>query len=1082
MKQCKRLFFIAMTLGIVVSLHAQIDTVWTRRYDGIDRDYVYAMTVDGQGNVYVTGSSKSSSSSYTENYLTIKYNANGVQQWAVPYNGPGVSISTDEAYSVAVDQSGNVYVTGKSYGAGTDYNYATIKYNANGVEQWVRRYNGPGNSADVAKVVAVDKAGNICVIGYSIGSGSSSDYTIIKYDSSGVELWVQRYNGPGNIYDVANAMVLDEQDNIYVTGGSSRGGTNYDYATIKYNSLGQERWVARYNGPANGSDNANAVTVDRQGNVYVTGASASSSVSPFNNDILTIKYDSMGAEQWVRRYDGPGNDYDYASAIAIDGQGNVVVTGASRASSSSFSDDYVTIKYDANGVEQWVQRYNGPGNSSDWSNALVIDSYNNIYVTGYSSSVASPTSNFDYATIKYSPNGIEQWVQRYDGPASLTDQATRIALAGQDIIYVSGNSTGVGTLNDYFTIKYRQDIHDISITEIVQPTGVIDSTSKIAPKVKVKNNGNMVESFFDVFFDVSSGYSNSKSVTNLGIGEERIVEFDSMLVGPRGTYTTRCSTYLANDVNPADNVLRDSFTVIAYNLNVSVIGNGSVDKNPDQPSYAPNSLVQLTANPDTGWHFTGWTGDTTGINNPVTVTTNSDKNITANFEINAYDLTVNIIGDGEVGREPNQTNYNHGTWVKLTAAPNPGWHFMGWSDSLTGSNNPDSILMNSDKVVTATFAIDTFTIVSSVAGNGTIDPLGTVYVTYGSNQAYNISPDIGYHIDSVVVDGVNQGVQTVWAFNSINANHTIVAYFSINTYAITASAIGNGTIIPSGVIVVNYGSDTLFTFAPAIGYHLDSLMVDGINHGADSTSYEFTSIDDDHTIDAYFSINAYTITASASTGGTIIPIGAISVNYGEDTTFSIVPDIGHHLDSLLVDGINHGADSTSYEFTSIDDDHTIAVYFLINTYTITASASTGGTIIPIGAISVNYGEDTTFSIIPDIGHHLDSLLVDGINHGADSTAFTFENITDDHTITAYFSINTYNLTININPSASGTVETDPPVGPYNHGIYVKLTAHPVDGYYFTDWTGGLTSTNIYDSILMNSEQTVNANFTLIPGW
>jgi Beta-propeller repeat len=196
----------------------------------------------------------------------------------------------DYANAIAIDRSSNVYVTGFSDGGpGVGPDYATVKYDSSGQEQWVARYNGPANDDDESYAITVDASGNVYVTGYSVGSGTQEDYATIKYDGLGTEEWVARYDGPANLNDDAHAIALDSSGNVYVTGWSVGLGTGFDYATVKYDSSGEGLWVARYDGAAGTDDQSYAVAVDASGNVCVTGYST---VDPKTGltDYTTIKY------------------------------------------------------------------------------------------------------------------------------------------------------------------------------------------------------------------------------------------------------------------------------------------------------------------------------------------------------------------------------------------------------------------------------------------------------------------------------------------------------------------------------------------------------------------------------------------------------------------------------------------------------------------------------------------------------------------------------------------------------------------------------------------------------------------------
>jgi hypothetical protein len=124
---------------------------------------------------------------------------------------------------------------------------------------WVRSYNGTGNDADEAFAIAVDDSGYVYVTGYSYGETDNQDYATIKYYPNGDTVWVRRYNGPGNAGDWARALVIDSSYNVYVTGRSTGSEANFDYTTIKYYPNGDTAWLRRYNGLANAMDDAYAI-------------------------------------------------------------------------------------------------------------------------------------------------------------------------------------------------------------------------------------------------------------------------------------------------------------------------------------------------------------------------------------------------------------------------------------------------------------------------------------------------------------------------------------------------------------------------------------------------------------------------------------------------------------------------------------------------------------------------------------------------------------------------------------------------------------------------------------------------------
>jgi uncharacterized delta-60 repeat protein len=452
----KRRWSLAALLLLPTFCIAQVTGVWVARYNGPANsiDEARSLAVDDDGNVYVTGDSYGIGTA--SDYATIKYNSAGSQQWVARFNGSGNSF--DHARKLVIDISGNVYVTGAGTGSGTGLDYTTIKYNSSGVMLWVAHYNGPGNGDDEAQSLKVDASGNVYITGRSEGIGTGSDYATIKYNAAGVQQWVSRYNGPGNGFDVAQSLVINEDGNIFITGRSGTG-TSADYATIKYNSAGAQQWVARYDGGGNDIDVANDIVADKSGNVYVTGRITTGSIINDEEKILlidigTIKYNGNGDQLWVATYDGGGDDR--AVAVGLDSLENVYVTGSISNSPPGLEEpdlDYGTVKYTSAGVQQWVAQY-GPPPGEDFNEftalAHAVDPSGNVYVTGQS-------GDMNYATVKFNSNGELEWAIIYNNNQGLSNEAAfSIAVDKESNVYVTGRSDGDGTSLDYATIKYTQ--------------------------------------------------------------------------------------------------------------------------------------------------------------------------------------------------------------------------------------------------------------------------------------------------------------------------------------------------------------------------------------------------------------------------------------------------------------------------------------------------------------------------------------------------------------------------------------------------------------------------------------------------
>jgi uncharacterized delta-60 repeat protein len=434
------------------------EPLWTAVYDGPGGadDFSTEIAVDAAGNVIVGGTSRTRDAGF--DLVTEKLDPAGRRLWAARYDGKGSSPENrdDRLAGIAVDSVGNVHVTGTSESpAGTDY--ITVKYDTEGHELWASRFDGPVSGDDRAVAIALDPSGNVIVTGASDGSPlnvNREDYATVKYDPDGKLLWVARHDGPARLDDSPAAVKVDREGNIFVTGTSFAGSA--DFLTVKYDPDGRQLWTARFDGPEHASDRPVAMDVDAAGSAYVAGPSLGEAGRRERSRWETVKYGADGTQLWSAEFDIPETVIDEPTALAADAKGGVFVAGVSGFKGEIDRLSWVTVRYDSSGDLVWAEQIQGRFGGADRPNAMALDGEGDVHVTG--------TLDLDFLTVKYSPAGDPLWSAAYDGPGpdGSFEEAFAVAVDARGSTYVTGPAFGPAFFNgeghkDYATVKYDRN-------------------------------------------------------------------------------------------------------------------------------------------------------------------------------------------------------------------------------------------------------------------------------------------------------------------------------------------------------------------------------------------------------------------------------------------------------------------------------------------------------------------------------------------------------------------------------------------------------------------------------------------------
>lgn len=307
---------------------------WSARYNGSGNgaDVARGIALDSDKNIYVTGQGLTDVTNFGSDIVTVKYNSSGVQQWVRSLSGTR-HLSGDRGNAITCDNLGNIYVTGACNDSIDEVMFCTIKYSPDGDLIWFAKTDLFVNRPDEAFYIKVDNNESVFVSGVITGITNYDDIATVKYNSQGVKEWENVYDGSGHFMDRPWDMEIDNLGNVYVTGSSTESGSGYDFTTIKYGTNGETIWLRRYNNGLN--DIPSDIAIDKAGNIYVTGRSSGNGT---DFDCATLKYDSSGNQKWVIRYNDGGQVVDESRAVGLDNLENVFITGYSNRS-------FLTIKY-----------------------------------------------------------------------------------------------------------------------------------------------------------------------------------------------------------------------------------------------------------------------------------------------------------------------------------------------------------------------------------------------------------------------------------------------------------------------------------------------------------------------------------------------------------------------------------------------------------------------------------------------------------------------------------------------------------------------------------------------------------------
>lgn len=462
---------------IEIEANTQVSVQWQQQLGTSSNDESQDLAVDSNSNVYITGFTAGSlegTNAGLDDAWVAKYNSDGTILWKKQF---GTS-QAEQATDIVVDGSGNSYLTGFTNG-----NLADGSSNAGGRDAWVAKYDPDGDRVwieqlgslkdDEAQSVAIDSAGNVYITGFTEGNlagdrPGAKDVWLAKYDKDGNLVWTKQFGSTDN--DLAYGITVDNANNLYLTGFTNgnldgREAGKYDSWVAKYDTDGNNLWLETL-----GSDTqsySRNIAVDGNGNVYITGIEEEGDNTSF--DAFLAKYSPEGSLVWKQQL-ASSDKWDSSYAVAVDDSGKIYISGytaGTLAEENAGSFDAWVAQYDSNGTKLWTKQLGTA--AEDSSLGVQVDNSSNVYISGYTAGNLAGEN----------AGGKDAWVAKLNQETQLSTVSisdSLVASPGEIITVPISIDDATGIVSADITLKFDASIFDINLDTLEFNLGTLTGT------------------------------------------------------------------------------------------------------------------------------------------------------------------------------------------------------------------------------------------------------------------------------------------------------------------------------------------------------------------------------------------------------------------------------------------------------------------------------------------------------------------------------------------------------------------------------------------------------------------------------